>query len=90
MNAVTDNENVHRFELEEEGAIAFATYRRAGDTFTIPHVEAPLALRGKGAAARLMEGIAALARAHGYKIVPTCPYAVAWFKRHPDAGDVLA
>ena len=49
-----------------------------------------MALRGKGTAGRLMEGIAALARAQGYKIVPTCPYAVAWFKRHPEAKDVLA
>jgi hypothetical protein len=90
MNSVTDNETAHRFELEEEGQLAFANYRRAGGTFTIPHVESPIALRGKGTAGRLMEGIAALARANGYKIVPTCPYAIAWFQRHPDAKDVLA
>ncbi len=88
--SVVDNAQLHRFELEEEGSTAFATYRRAGDMFTIPHVEAPPALRGKGTAGRLMEGIAALARAHGYKVVPTCPYAAVWFKRHPEAGDVLA
>lgn len=88
--SVSDNTRLHRFELEEEGATAFATYRRAGDVFTLPHVEAPLALRGKGTAGRLMDGIAALARAQGYKIVPTCPYAIAWFKRHPDAKDLLA
>lgn len=79
-----------RFELTEEGQTAFATYRRAGNAFTIPHVEAPTALRGKGTAGRLMEGIAALARAQGFKIVPTCPYAIAWFKRHREASDVLA
>ncbi|MBV9990732.1 MAG: N-acetyltransferase [Alphaproteobacteria bacterium] len=78
------------FELEEEGLTAYATYRRAGDTLTIPHVEAPMALRGKGTAGRLMEAIAAHARMQGLKIVPTCPYAIAWFRRHPEAGDVLA
>jgi uncharacterized protein len=88
--SVADNPTLHRFELTEEGQTAFANYRRAGDVFTIPHVEAPVALRGKGTAGRLMEGIAALARAQGYKIIPTCPYAIAWFKRHPDAKDVLA
>ena len=88
--SVVDNAQLHRFELEEDGLTAFATYRRAGDVFTLPHVEAPPALRGKGTAGRLMDGIAALARAHGYKIVPRCPYAAAWFKRHPEAGDVLA
>jgi predicted GNAT family acetyltransferase len=88
--SVVDNQARHRFELTEQDATAFATYRRADNVFTIPHVEAPEALRGKGTAGRLMEGIAALARAQGYKIVPTCPYAVAWFKRHPEAKDVLA
>ena len=88
--SVIDNTALHRFELEEDGATAFATYRRAGEVFTIPHVEAPPALRGKGTSARLMEGIAALARAQGFKIVPTCPYAVTWFRRHPEARDVVA
>jgi predicted GNAT family acetyltransferase len=37
-----------------------------------------------------MEGIAVLARERGLKIVPRCPYAAAWFRRHADASDVLA
>jgi predicted GNAT family acetyltransferase len=28
--------------------------------------------------------------AYGAKLHPTCGYAVAWFRRHPDARDVLA
>jgi predicted GNAT family acetyltransferase len=88
--SVVNNQSRSRFELEERGELAFATYRRNGDVFTIPHVEAALALRGKGTAARLMEGIAAMAREQNYKIHPTCPYAVAWFRRHPEASDLLA
>jgi predicted GNAT family acetyltransferase len=88
--SVVNNESRSRFELEENGELAFATYQRSGDVFTIPHVEAAIPLRGKGTAGRLMEGIAALAREHGYKIRPTCPYAVAWFRRHPEANDLLA
>jgi predicted GNAT family acetyltransferase len=90
MRSVADNEAAQRFELNESGHTAFASYRRSGDIVTIPHVEAPLELRGKGTAARLMEGIVALAREDAFKIVPTCPYAVAWFRRHPEASDVLA
>ena len=89
MSTVIDNETARRFELDEDGHTAFATYRRTDNIVTIPHVEAPEALRGKGTASRLMEGIATLARANGFKIVPTCPYAVAWFRRHPEAADVL-
>lgn len=89
MSVVVDNEAARRFELEEDGHTAFASYRRSDNIVTIPHVESPVELRGKGAASRLMEGIAVLARANGFKIVPTCPYAVAWFRRHPEAGDIL-
>jgi len=90
MSIVRDNTVQSRFEIEENGLVAFATYRRAGDTVTIPHVEAPPALRGKGTAGRLMEGVTVLARERGLKILPRCPYAAAWFRRHPDARDVLA
>ena len=90
MSSVTDNETERRFELKESGLTAFASYRRDGSSYRIPHIEAPQELRGHGTAGRLMEGITALARAQGFKIVPTCPYAVAWFRRHPDAADVLA
>ena len=87
--AVVDNEAQSRFELEENGELAFASYRKHDNVYVIPHVEAAMALRGKGTAGRLMEGIAAMARAKGFKIHPTCPYAVAWFKRHPDQDDLV-
>ena len=86
---VTDNRDRHRFELIEDGETAFASYHRTGLHVVIPHVESPPALRGKGTAGRLMEGIVARARAEGFKITPTCSYAHAWFRRHHDAADVL-
>ena len=46
--SVIDNAARSRFELEENGELAFASYRRSGDVFTIPHVEAAVALRGTG------------------------------------------
>lgn len=89
-NAVVDDRDRSRFELTENGATAFADYRRKGKVVVIPHVEAPDALRGTGAAGRLMEGIVAHARAEGFKIVPSCPYAAVWFERHPAEADLLA
>ena len=85
-----DNETLHRFELVEQGLTAFATYRRVDGHVSIPHVEAPEALRGKGTADRLMRAIVEDARSKGFKILPTCPYARVWFQRHTDAADVLA
>ncbi len=89
-NPVIDDRDHNRFELTENGFTAFAEYRRKGNVVVIPHVEAPEALRGTGAAGRLMEGVIAHARAEGFKIVPSCPYADAWFKRHPAEADLLA
>jgi predicted GNAT family acetyltransferase len=90
MTDVIDAAQRSRFELTESGLTAFATYRRAGNRVTIPHVEAPVPLRGKGTAGRLMEGIVTLARANNFRIVPSCPYAAAWFRRHPHDADTLA
>lgn len=89
MSAVTDNVNLSRFELTEEGHTAFASYRRNGGEIVIPHVEAPLRLRGKGTADRLMRGVVEIARRERLTIVPLCSYAAAWFRRHRDQQDVL-
>lgn len=88
--SITDNTLLHRFELEEHGLIAFANYHRSASHVTIPHVEAPPALRGTGTADRLMRGIVERARAEGFKVAPTCSYAAIWFRQHKDAADVLA
>ena len=89
MNPVTDNASRQRFELEEEGKLAFADYRVQGDTLILPHVEADPALRGRGAAGRLMTGMMEIVRERGVKVSPVCSYAVAWLERHPEYGDLV-
>jgi len=87
---ITDNRDASRYELEIDGGIVFAIYRRDGATVVIRHVEAPPFLRGSGAAGRLMEGIVAQARAEHLKLRPLCSYAAAWLRRHPEYRDLLA
>jgi predicted GNAT family acetyltransferase len=87
--SVVDNTAQSRFELVQNGALAFATYRKHGDIYVIPHVEADVSLRGRGTAGRLMEGIAAIARDKHFKIRPSCPYARVWFQRHPEHGSLV-
>jgi len=84
-----DNIEQHRFELVENGLTVFADYRQHDNRYVIVHVEADPALRGTGAAGRLMTGMVALAREKNLQIVPRCAYATAWFKDNPDAADVL-
>ena len=89
MTQLHDNQQAGRFEIEEGGETVFATYRRTADKLIIDYVEAPPALRGSGAAGRLMTEMVAYAREKKLQIVPRCGYATAWFKRHPEAADVL-
>jgi predicted GNAT family acetyltransferase len=86
--SVQDNPTLSRFELHEGGETAFADYIRLDDLLIIPHVEAPLALRGGGAAGRLMQGVLERARAAGLKVRPTCSYALAFMRRNPQYDDV--
>jgi predicted GNAT family acetyltransferase len=79
------NPELSRYELDVDGLLAFADYQRSGHRLVIPHVEADPALRGQGAAARLMEQVAKTARSEGMRITPLCSYAAAWLKRNdPD------
>jgi predicted GNAT family acetyltransferase len=76
------NPELSRYELEVDGLLAFADYQRAGQRLVIPHVESDPALRGQGAAGRLMAKVAETARAEGMRITPICSYAAAWLKRN--------
>ena len=87
---VTENPELRRLEMKVDGEVVFATYLRDGDRLVIPHVEAPPALRGKGAADRFMHGLMAFARAEGMRIVPHCGYARAWMRRHAAYRDLIA
>ena len=89
-NAVRNNHERCRYELDIDGQVVFASYRRDGATLAILHVEAPPALRGTGAAGRLMHGVMAMARTTGAKIVPLCGYASAWLRRHREYAELLA
>ena len=78
-----------RYEMDEQGLTSWADYRRHGERLLIDHVEAPPALRGSGAAGRLMAALAADARDRGLKLTPICSYAAAWLHRHDEFRDLL-
>ena len=89
MQGFTDNIAARRFELMENGKLAFANYRRSNGVLEIPHVEADPALRGSGAAGRLMERVLQVARNEQLKVRPICGYAAAYMERHPETLDLL-
>ncbi len=89
MTLLRDNAAARRLEMDEDGQVVFARYRRQGGRLIIDHVEAPPALRGTGASGRFMEALADDARAAGERIVPLCRYAAVWLDRHPQHGDLV-
>ncbi len=90
MNEFRDNRGLNRFELDVGGQIVWADYRRDASSLIIDHVEAPMLLRGTGAAGELMQHIAAEARASALKIVPLCGYAASWLRRHREHAGLVA
>lgn len=46
-------------------------------------------LRGQGIASELLRNAYTQIKECGKKARPTCPYAISWFKRHPETHDIL-
>jgi predicted GNAT family acetyltransferase len=88
MNQVRDNKSLSRFELDVEGAVAFANYRLAPSIVIITHTETPRALRGRGIASELVKGALELIRADGLKVVAGCGFVVDYLGKHPEFADL--
>jgi hypothetical protein len=88
MTAVRDNKLQSRFELDVEGAVAFANYRLAPGAVIITHTETPRNLRGRGIASELVQGALQLVRADGLKVVAGCRFVVDYLHKHPEFADL--
>ena len=86
--SVRDNKAQSRFELDVEGALAFANYRRTPDTVIITHTETPRSLRGRGIASELVRGALELIRADGLKVVAGCGFVADYLQNHPEFADL--
>ena len=89
MNQVRDNKSQRRFELDVEGAVAFANYRLTPDAVIITHTETPRALRGRGIASELVKGALDIIRADGLKVVAGCGFVVDYLQKHPEFADLV-
>ena len=89
MSELRDNKDRSRYEMQEQGETSYANYRLQGERLYVDYVFSPPALRGSGAAGRLMAALAADARDKGLKITPICGYAAAWLKRSHAFRDLV-
>ncbi|NLS73344.1 N-acetyltransferase [Bradyrhizobium brasilense] len=88
MAAVRDNRDQNRFELDTEGGLAFANYRRTPAAVIITHTETPRALRGRGVASELVRGALELIRTDGHKVIAGCGFVVDYLNKHPEYADL--
>ena len=84
--SVRDNKAQNRFELDVEGAVAFANYRLAPGAIIITHTETPRALRGRGITSA---GRAAIDPPDRLKVVAGCGFVVDYLRKHPEFGDLV-
>ena len=88
MANVRDNKAQSRFELDVQGATAFANYRLTPSSVIITHTETPRALRGRGIASELVEGALRLIRTDGMKVVAGCGFVADYLAKHPEFADL--
>ena len=72
---------------DDEAVLAYQEVGR--DVLDLQHTIVPEEARGGGVGSALVRAAVAHARAHDLKLVPTCPYVVAWLERHPREADVF-
>ncbi len=87
---VRNNKSLNRYELDADGATAFADYRLAPGKVVITHTETPRSLRGRGIASKLVQGALEQIRADGLKVVAGCSFVVDYLEKHPEFTDVVA
>lgn len=78
-----------RFEARVDGLACIASYRRQGESITFHHTGVPVALQGRGIAAKLVQVALDWARAEGLQVIPACSYVQVYMRRHPETMDLL-
>lgn len=70
--------------------VAFSDVDPIGaDAVLIKHTEVSLAVEGKGVGGALMRHILDSVRAQHKTVIPICPFAAAFIRRHPEYQDLL-
>jgi predicted GNAT family acetyltransferase len=86
---ITHDREHRRFETQLDGETAALDYARDGDTMIIVHVVVPDAIGGRGIAGALTQAALESARADGLRVVPQCPFAEAYVRKHPEYANLV-
>ena len=88
---LTNDEAAGRYRLSVDGeAVGYVDYDPIGATsILLKHTEVDARHEGKGYGGKLVAGVLDDLRSRGMTVLPICPYAMAWIKRHREYLDVV-
>ena len=87
---VVDDPQASRFELRIGDELAGRVdYLPAGDSVIIAHTEVSGGHEGEGLGGVLVRAALEGIHAKGKTAIPTCPFAAAYIRRHPELDDYV-
>jgi predicted GNAT family acetyltransferase len=88
---IRHDENGSRFVATIDAHDAYVAYMPVDDqTLEYRRTYVPTELRGQGIAGKLVAWALEYARAHGYRVIPTCSYVRGYLERNPEYQDLAA
>jgi hypothetical protein len=85
MAEVVDAPEHNRFELRDgDEVLGWLDYLPAGDSVILAHTEVPEPNEGRGLGGTLVRGALERLAQDGKTALPTCPFASAHIRRHPE------
>ncbi len=86
---VVDHPEASRYEACVGDGVAVLEYQLKPGEIVLAHTEVPDAAEGHGIGQALVRHALDDARARGKKVVPSCPFVLAWIAGHPEYKDLV-
>ena len=87
---VVDNPDRNRYELRFGDTVAgVVQYATEPGSVVLVHTEIAPSVEGEGLGSKLVSGALDDIRARGLEVVPLCPFAAAYIRRHPEYADLV-
>ena len=81
---VSNDQVTNRFEAHTGGKTALLEYRRMPGKLVLVHTEVPSEFAGHGIGSKLVRAGIEFAREQGLMVVPLCPFATDYIRRHQE------
>lgn len=82
---VVENPERKRYEARRDGMVlGHAAYERTHELAVFTHTEIDPAFEGQGVGSVLVREALDHVRGLGLRVLPVCPFVLAWMQRHPE------